>query len=59
MTTDEQWMMAKAKQYQKKATSYEQAAFFHALQQFVAQQAARRDQLEAEIDGRSWNHEQW
>ena len=33
--------------------------FFAALQTFIAKQAERREQYEAEIDGRSWNHEQW
>ena len=49
MTTDEQWLIETAAQHQKDA----------ALQTFVAKQAERREQYEAEIDGRSWNHEQW
>ena len=59
MTTDEQWLINAAAQHEKDAVSYEKAAFFAALQTFVAQQAERREQLEAEIHGRSWNHEQW
>lgn len=57
MTTDEQWLIETAAQHQKDAASYENAAFFAALQTFVAKQAERREQYEAEIDGRSWNHE--
>ena len=59
MTTDEHWLIETAAQHQKDAASYENAAFFAALQTFVAKQAERREQYEAEIDGRSWNHEQW
>ena len=44
MTTDEQWLV-NAAAVQEKA--------------FVTQQAKRRESLEGEIDGRSWNHEQW
>ena len=53
MTTDEQWLVNAAAVQEKQATS------FRALQAFVTQQAKRRESLEGEIDGRSWNHEQW
>ena len=59
MTTDEQWLVNAAAVQEKQATSYENAPFFRALQAFVTQQAKRRESLEGEIDGRSWNHEQW
>jgi len=53
MTTDEQWVVNAAAVQEKQATSYENAAFFNALQAFVTQQAKRRESLEGEIDGRS------
>lgn len=59
MTTDETWLIETAAQHTKDAASYENAAFFAALQTFVAQTAERRETYEAEIDGRSWKLEQW
>lgn len=58
-TTDTQWLIETAAQTQKDADSYTNAAFFAALQTFVAKQAQRRTQYTATIHGRSTLTQQW
>ncbi|UQS83441.1 hypothetical protein [Bombilactobacillus thymidiniphilus] len=56
---DTQWLLDQIRAQQKKAPQYEIRAFWQGLATLVEQQAKRNEQLEAEIDGRLWNHDQW
>lgn len=59
MNETTQWLMKQAAELSQAATSYEDKAFFSSLQHFIQAQQARIDQAQGEVDGRSWNHEQW
>ncbi len=53
------WLLQTAQAQAKEAKSYEEAAFFMALQTFIQTQAKRLEQAESEVDGRTWDHERW
>ena len=53
------WLLQTAQAQAKEAKSYEEAAFFTALQTFIQTQAKRLEQAESEVDGRTWDHERW
>lgn len=42
-----------------KEPAYDQRAFYEALRQLLQEQEKRIASAEAEVDGRSWNHESW
>lgn len=46
-------------QLQAQEKDYAQRAFYEALRQLLKAQAQRLALAEAEVDGRTWNHEQW
>lgn len=54
-----EWLLKTAQTQAEQAKSYEEAAFFMALQTFIQTQAKRLEQAEGEVDGRSWDHERW
>lgn len=54
-----EWALQEAQRLADQATDYPQQAYFQVFQDFLRAQATRIEQAEGEIDGRSWNHEQW
>lgn len=60
-TTQEnfEWLRDQAQAQSQVATHYADAAFYAALAQFCQDQAHAVELAQGEIDGRSWNHEQW
>lgn len=53
------WLLDQANAQAKQATSYEDRAFFLALQSFIQTQATRLEQAQGEVDGRFWDHRHW
>ncbi|WP_155286936.1 hypothetical protein [Lacticaseibacillus zhaodongensis] len=53
------WLVAEAKKRATAADDYAQQAFYTALAAFCQEQGRQIELAEGEIDGRSWNHEQW
>ncbi len=59
MTDQEQWLIQAATEKAEQATDYATQAFYTSLAAFCREQAHQAELMRAEIDGRSWNHEQW
>ncbi|WP_461214259.1 hypothetical protein [Lacticaseibacillus sp. GG6-2] len=57
--TDDRWLLQQAQQAEEAATTYEDKAFYLALQDFIREQTRRLDQAEGELDGTLWDHERW
>ncbi|KRO15515.1 hypothetical protein [Lacticaseibacillus saniviri] len=55
----ENWLHEQVADLEKQAKSYPDQAFYHELNRFIQEQQKRLEQAEGEIDGRTWNHEQW
>ncbi|MBA1435156.1 hypothetical protein [Bombilactobacillus bombi] len=54
-----QWLLEQIQQQLHTEPQYEKRAFWQGLKTVVEQQQDRIQQLQAEIDGHLWNHEQW
>ncbi|MCX2455724.1 hypothetical protein [Lacticaseibacillus nasuensis] len=54
-----EWAIASAQAAADAATSYEDRAFYVALQDFLREQAHRVELAAGELDGRTWDHEAW
>ncbi|WP_416353384.1 hypothetical protein ACNAN0_11765 [Agrilactobacillus fermenti] len=52
-------LIQQLKMLQKKAPAYETRALYQETIILLKAQARRIEQAEAEIDGRTWNHETW
>ncbi len=57
--TDNAWLLDQARQAAEAAGTYEDQAFFVALQDFIREQSRRIEQAEGELDGTLWDHERW
>lgn len=53
------WLAQTAQEKTQQADHYADAALYAALAHFCQQQAHAVTLAMGEIDGRSWNHEQW
>lgn len=53
------WLINQLEQLIDTETSYEKRAFWYGLKTTIKQQQSRMQQIQAEIDGQLWNHEQW
>lgn len=59
MDENSKWLVAEAKRRADAASDYAQQAFYIALAEFCKEQARQIELAQGEVDGRSWNHEQW
>lgn len=53
------WLAKEIEKMATKQTAYENRAFLTAMKKVVNEQNKRTEQLQGEVDGRLWNHEQW
>lgn len=54
MNEDQQWAHTELTALMKKSASYEEQAFYRALDQLMTDQAHRLANATGELDGRSW-----
>ncbi|KRK95787.1 hypothetical protein [Companilactobacillus futsaii] len=59
MSETGQWLSQTVSDLSTKQTQYENRAFLVAMKKVIEEQNKRQAQLEGEVDGRLWNHEQW
>ncbi|KRM54978.1 hypothetical protein [Lacticaseibacillus sharpeae] len=59
MTDQEKWLISEAQKQAAAATDFATKTFYQALAQFCREQAHAAELMRGEIDGRTWNHEQW
>ena len=57
--TNDAWLHQQIKDLAQRQPQFTDRAFWVALDQLIAEQAQRRDQLQGEIDGRTWRPDRW
>lgn len=57
--TDEQWLHEQLQQVARLQPQFTDRAFWLALDHLVTEQDQRREQLQGEIDGRTWRPDRW
>ena len=53
------WLIEQVKALSKTQPEYQDRAFLLALQKVIKEQQKRTDQIQSELDGRLWNHNNW
>ncbi|PMD67852.1 hypothetical protein [Companilactobacillus nuruki] len=53
------WLNQQVDELSQKQKEYKNRAFLVAMKKMVEEQSKRLEQLQGEVDGRLWNHEQW
>ncbi|KRL68189.1 hypothetical protein [Companilactobacillus versmoldensis] len=59
MSNQNIWLVEQVKALAKKQPEYEDRAFLYALQSVIKEQQKRTEQIQGELDGRLWNHDNW
>ncbi|UQS81635.1 hypothetical protein MOO45_05300 [Bombilactobacillus folatiphilus] len=59
MNENNQWLLQQLDDLIKNEPQYEQRALLEGLKKIINEQDLRLEQLQNEIDGRLWNHDQW
>lgn len=57
--TDDQWLHDQLQHLARLQPRFTDRAFWLALDRLVAEQDQRREQLQGEIDGRTWRPDRW
>lgn len=53
------WLLTRVRTNQQQASKYQEQLFWAACADFVRQQDHELTVARGEVDGRTWNHEQW
>ncbi|MDT6981279.1 hypothetical protein [Levilactobacillus zymae] len=59
MTDNQAWLHQQIQALAQHQSRFTDRAFWVALAQLVDEQARRQDQLQGEIDGRTWRPDKW
>ena len=59
MTEQSQWLCEQIEDLAVRQSQFTDRAFWLALSRLVQEQGRRQEQLEGEIDGRTWRPDRW
>lgn len=59
MTEQSQWLREQIEDLEVRQSQFTDRAFWLALSRLVQEQGRRQEQLEGEIDGRTWRPDRW
>lgn len=59
MTEQSQWLREQIEDLALRQSQFTDRAFWLALSRLVQEQGRRQEQLEGEIDGRTWRPDRW
>lgn len=59
LNENRQWIIQEIDHLIKREPQYENRAFLIGLKNLIHEQAVRSDQMQGEIDGRLWDHDNW
>ncbi|AKP65032.1 hypothetical protein FC99_GL001284 [Levilactobacillus koreensis JCM 16448] len=59
MTEQAEWLHTQIETLASQQAQFTNRAFWLALDKLVAEQDRRNDQLQGEVDGRSWRPDRW